>query len=110
MLRGHGGAQRAEIIRFMTERQDAEFARLGLHFESLWGRPLQLIDCQNVFCELSKYARLRHPELAGISGSDADQAEVQADGGADRLLVPAQVGDQREDRWAIRCGQIGPGD
>jgi len=62
------GLNAPEIIRFMTERQDAEFARLGLHFESLWGRPLQLIDCQNVFCELSKYARIRHPEIAGISG------------------------------------------
>lgn len=57
-----------EIIRFMTERQDAEFARLGLRFESLWGRPLQLVDCQNVFCELSKYARLWHPEIVGVSG------------------------------------------
>jgi hypothetical protein len=62
------GLNAPEIIRFMTDRQEAEFARLGLHFESLWGRRLQLIDCQNVFCELSKYARIRHPEIAGISG------------------------------------------
>ena len=62
------GLNPPEIIRFMTDRQEAEFARLGLQFESLWGRRLQLIDCQNVFCELSKYARMRHPEIAGISG------------------------------------------
>lgn len=62
------GLNPSEIIRFMTERQHAEFARLGLRFESLWERPLQLIDCQNVFCELSKYARIRHPEIAGVSG------------------------------------------
>jgi alpha-glutamyl/putrescinyl thymine pyrophosphorylase clade 1 len=62
------GLNAPEIIRFMTDRQEAEFARLGLRFDSLWGRQLQLIDCQNVFCELSKYARLRHPELVGISG------------------------------------------
>jgi hypothetical protein len=62
------GLNAPEIIRFMTDRQEAEFARLGLRFESLWGRRLQLIDCQNIFCELSKYARLRHPELVGISG------------------------------------------
>jgi hypothetical protein len=62
------GLNPPEIIRFMADRQEAEFARLGLEFKSLWGRPLQLIDCQNVFCELSKYARLRHPELVGISG------------------------------------------
>ncbi len=62
------GLNAPEIIRFMTDRQEAEFARLDLHFESLWGRRLQLIDCQNVFCELSKYARIRHPEITGISG------------------------------------------
>ncbi len=62
------GLNAPEIIRYMTERQEKEFARLGLHFQTLWGRPLQLIDCQNVFCELSKYARLRHPEIVGISG------------------------------------------
>ena len=40
----------------------------NLEFESLWGRRLQLIDCQNVFCEVSKYARVRHPEVSGRSG------------------------------------------
>ena len=45
-----------------------EFERLGLSFRSLWGRPLQLIDCQNLFCETDKYARLAHPEVRGLSG------------------------------------------
>ncbi len=31
-------------------------------FQDLWGRPLQLIDCQNLFCEVDKYARVAHPE------------------------------------------------
>lgn len=31
-------------------------------FRDLWGRPLQLIDCQNLFCEVDKYARVAHPE------------------------------------------------
>lgn len=63
-----GGLSEPEIIKFMAERQDKEFARLGLTFRSLWGRPLQLIDCQNLFCEVDKYARVMHPEVAGISG------------------------------------------
>jgi thymidylate kinase len=63
-----GGLNEAEIIKFVAERQEREFARLGLDFQSLWGRPLQLIDCQNLFCEVDKYSRVRHPELAGISG------------------------------------------
>lgn len=57
-----------DIIEFMRNRQDREFARLGLDFESLWGRPLQLIDCQNLFCEISKYARVAHPDVLGVSG------------------------------------------
>jgi hypothetical protein len=34
----------------------------------LWGRSLQLIDCQNLFCEVDKYARVYHPEIQGRSG------------------------------------------
>lgn len=56
------------LIAFMMEEQEAEFSRLGLSFRSLWGRPLQLIDCQNLFCEISKYTRVSHPEVAGLSG------------------------------------------
>jgi hypothetical protein len=56
------------IIEFVQDRQIAEFARLGIEFTSLWGRPLQLIDCQNLFCELSKYSRVAHPEFSGIAG------------------------------------------
>ena len=63
-----GGLNNAEIIRFMADRQEIEFARLGLEFANLWGRRLQLIDCQNLFCEVDKYARVRHPDIDGISG------------------------------------------
>jgi NTP pyrophosphatase (non-canonical NTP hydrolase) len=62
------GRTDAYVIRFMAERQEVEFARLGLEFQTLWGRRLQLIDCQNLFCEVSKYARVRHPEIASVSG------------------------------------------
>ena len=63
-----GGLSESDIIRLVTERQEMEFERLGLNFRSLWGRSLQLIDCQNLFCEVSKYARVMHPDVAGISG------------------------------------------
>lgn len=56
------------IIRAVTERQGAEFARVGLNFPGLFGRRLKLIDCQNLFCEISKYARAAHPEALGVSG------------------------------------------
>ena len=63
-----GGLNEAETIRFMADSQEQEFERLGLRFRSLWGRPLQLIDCQNLFCETDKYARVAHPDIKGISG------------------------------------------
>ncbi|WEK45247.1 MAG: putative DNA base hypermodification protein [Candidatus Andeanibacterium colombiense] len=63
-----GGLSDAELIRLMADRQDQECARLGLELPSLWGRPLQLIDCQNLFCEIDKYARVAHPEAAGLTG------------------------------------------
>ena len=62
------GLTEAEIIQVMAERADTEFKRLGMSFRNLWGRGLQLIDCQNVFCEVSKYARVAHPDVAGESG------------------------------------------
>jgi hypothetical protein len=62
------GLSNVEIIKFMTDRQENEFERLGLSFKNLWGRNLQLIDCQNLFCEVDKYARVKHPLIKG--GSD----------------------------------------
>lgn len=61
------GLNEVEIIKLMTDRQQYEFERLELPFETLWGRPLQLIDCQNVFCEVDKYARVKHPDIKGKS-------------------------------------------
>lgn len=63
-----GGLNEPEIIKFMADRQEREFERLGLSFRSLWGRPLKLIDCQNLFCEVDKYSRVRHPQVSGLSG------------------------------------------
>jgi hypothetical protein len=64
----NGGLSEPDIIRMMAERAPAEFERLGLSFQTLWGRPLQLIDCQNIFCEVDKYSRVVHPEITGDSG------------------------------------------
>lgn len=56
-----------QIIYWMVENQDVEFRRLGINFDGLFGRPLHAIDCQNIFCEISKYCRVAHPDLQGIS-------------------------------------------
>ena len=62
-----GGLNEVDIIKLMTDRQRTEFERLGLDFKNLWGRDLQLIDCQNIFCEVDKYARVKHPNIKGNS-------------------------------------------
>ena len=58
----------ADVIRYMYDNQERHFAEQHIAFRTLWGRRLQLIDCQNVFCEISKYARAAFPDYAGISG------------------------------------------
>jgi hypothetical protein len=63
-----GGLTEAEVIKFITDRQEECFAAVDVRFPTLWGRRLQLIDCQNLFCEVGKYARVAHPEFTGDSG------------------------------------------
>jgi hypothetical protein len=58
----------ADLIRYMSDTQEQHFTRLGLSFPGLYGRRLKLIDCQNLFCEVDKYARVAHPEIRGYSG------------------------------------------
>ncbi len=57
------GLSYEDIIRYMYENQDREFKRLGLNFKRIGNRPLELIDCQNIFCELDKYCREKLPNL-----------------------------------------------
>lgn len=62
-----GGLNEVDLIKLMADSQEIEFDRLGLDFQNLWGRRLQLIDCQNLFCEVDKYARVAHPGVKGRS-------------------------------------------
>jgi hypothetical protein len=62
-----GDYSEEDIIKMMADKQFEEFGKLEIEFKDLWGRPLQLIDCQNIFCEVDKYSRLAHPEISGIS-------------------------------------------
>jgi len=56
-----------DVIKMVNETQEDEFQRLGLNFNNLWGRKLQLIDNQNIFCEVDKYSRVAHSEIIGLS-------------------------------------------
>ncbi len=63
-----GGLNEVELIKRVALSQSQEFASRNLDFQDLFGRPLQLIDCQNLFCEVDKYARVAHPEIKGLTG------------------------------------------
>ncbi|MGQ0659686.1 nucleotide kinase domain-containing protein [Sphingosinicella sp.] len=71
------GRSPEDIIYLMSDRQEAEFRRLGLDFPGLFGRSLKPIDCQNLFCEISKYARVAHPHVAGASGRTRIKQQYQ---------------------------------
>ena len=58
-----GNMSDEDIIKYMYTHQEEEFKRLNLNFKRIGNRPLQLIDCQNIFCELDKYCRQAIPEL-----------------------------------------------
>jgi len=77
-----------EVIQAVCEAQEEQFARLGLGFRSLWGRRLQLIDCQNLFCEVDKYSRLAHPNIPGISGRTRIKQAYRSSGQFPRLFFP----------------------
>ena len=56
-----------EVISLVTDCQEEEFRRRGISFPWLGSRRLQLIDIQNVFCEIDKYARVQFPDAVGLA-------------------------------------------
>jgi hypothetical protein len=81
-----------EVIRYMVDTQADHFTRLGLSFPGLFGRSLHLIDAQNLFCEVDKYARIRHPEIVGISGRTRIKQKYRPGGALDRPVFPKRWG------------------
>ncbi len=96
-----GGRSAEDIIYCMVDRQDSEFRRLGLDFPGLFGRPLQPVDCQNLFCEISKYARVAHPDVGGIAKRTRIKQAYRPDSRAAPLL-------QFPDRWRLSLEHIVP--
>lgn len=78
------GLSDEEVIVAVAELAADEFERQGHEFKDLWGRPLQLIDCQNLFCETDKYARVVHPDILGKSG----RAKIKQRYSASQRAVP----------------------
>ena len=80
----------AEAILWMVERQDEEFARLNLPPATLFGRKLQAIDCQNLFCETDKYCREAVPELT--SARSRIKTTYTAPKPIEKLFLPPKWG------------------
>lgn len=57
-----------DVIKLVTENQEDDCEALGLQLPTLLGRKLQLVDCQNLFCEVDKYLRVSNPEITTGSG------------------------------------------
>ncbi len=82
----------AEIIRLVQERQAECFAAAGVTFPVLPGRPLQLIDVQNLFCEVDKYARAAYPQLAGTDSHSRIKQRFQPSATLPPLWYPPEWG------------------
>lgn len=91
-----GGLNEVEILRYVADIQEAEFERLGLSFQSLWGRRLQLIDCQNLFCEVSKYTRVSHPGISGVSNRTRIKQKFSANSSNIHYWFPP--------KWGVNTG------
>src|SRR5437867_12780787 len=87
-----GGYSESDLIRRVADMQESEFDRLGLEFDTLWGRRLQLVDCQNLFCEISKYARVAHPQVEGSSGRRRIKQKYRFGGSELRYWYPPKWG------------------
>jgi hypothetical protein len=94
-------ADPAALIQAMTETQEEQLERYGLDFADLFGRPLKLIDCQNLFCETDKYARVAHPDQVGIGNRTRIKQQFTVSGGLKAPFFPP--------KWGIQAPNVGVG-
>jgi hypothetical protein len=92
-----GGCDAEAVIYWVCDQQERAFAAAGLNFSNLYGRRLKPIDCQNLFCEISKYARVAHPDFPGLSGRTRIKQSYRRD---PRPLLPPMY----PPRWGLKVG------
>lgn len=80
------------IIRWMADTQSEQLSALGFDFRDLFGRSLKLIDCQNLFCETDKYARVAHPTQPGVGNRTRIKQQFAAAGPLDAPFFPPKWG------------------
>ena len=96
-----GRATPEELIMAVCEAQEEEFRARGLDFISLYGRRLQPVDCQNLFCEVDKYARVHHPNFAAGGRSRIKQVYRRAGRPLDPLRFPRSWSLEPSADWAL---------
>ena len=82
----------ADLIRWMVDNQEAQFELFEFDFQDLFGRRLSLIDCQNLFCETDKYARVAHPSVQGVGNRQRIKQQFSAQGAPARPFFPPKWG------------------
>lgn len=82
----------SDLIRWMVDTQEDQLAHYELDFQDLFGRRLKLIDCQNLFCETDKYARVAHPEVAGVGNRTRIKQQFTANGPLEAPRFPPKWG------------------
>jgi len=88
------------VIGRLCERQEEEFSDRGLFFAGLFGRRLQPVDVQNLFCEVSKYTRAAMPGLRGTSDRKRIKQRYACAGALPTPFFPP--------KWGL--GAVGPVD
>jgi hypothetical protein len=87
-----GNLTDAEVIRLVQERQADCFAAAGVTFPTLRSRELQLIDVQNLFCEIDKYARVAYPRFTTPEGRHRIKQRFQPSAAMLPLWYPPKWG------------------
>jgi hypothetical protein len=82
----------SDVINYMADHQAEYLKTIVGDFDDLWGRPLQLIDCQNLFCEISKYSRVAFPEISGRAGRTRIKQKYQPAGPIAAPFYPPKWG------------------
>lgn len=86
------GIPASDLIRWMVDTQEQQLAHYEIDFQDLFGRRLKLIDCQNLFCETDKYARVAYPEVAGVGNRNRIKQQFTANGPLERPRFPPKWG------------------
>jgi hypothetical protein len=86
------GLSDEDLIRWMTDTQEDQIEEYGFQFNDLFGRSLKLIDCQNLFCETDKFARVAHPEAHGLGSRTRIKQQFTPTAGLEVPYFPPKWG------------------